>query len=85
MEIHSASYKHGISREAIEHAFRHPLVIVDLDPEDDPRRVLTIGPDQSGSLVEVVSLTLEYGSLVIHAMRLRPSYQRFLQHWGDQA
>ena len=82
--MHPAAFKHGIKRGAIEHALRHPLVILDLDPEDDPRRVLTIGPDQSGVILEVVSLTLERGSLVIHAMRLRPSYQRLLQRWGDQ-
>ena len=78
MPIHPAAFKHGIERGAIEHALRHPLVMIGLDPEDDPQRVLTIGPDQSGVLLEVVSLTLEDGSLVIHAMRLRPSYRRLL-------
>jgi len=78
VSIHPAAFKHGIGRGAIEHALRHPLVVIDLDPEDDLHRVLTIGPDQSGILLEVVSVTLEDDSLVIHTMRLRPSYRRLL-------
>lgn len=82
MRVHEAALKHGIARDAIEHAVRHPLAVVDLDPEADPPRVLSIGPDHAGALLEVVSLVLDDGTLVIHAMRLRPSYSRLLTTRG---
>ena len=58
-------------RHAIEHA---PCRSVDLEPNADPPRVLAIGPDPSGDLLEVIWLVLADGRpLVIHAMALRPS------------
>lgn len=51
------------------------MAVVDLDPEADPPRVLAIGPDASGNMLEVVWLELSDGEqLVIHAMALRPVY-----------
>ena len=84
MRVHHTAFRHGISLEAIEHALRHSLIVVVLNLEDDPPRVLAIGPDHSGILVEVVSLALDDGNFVIHAMRLRPSYRRLLPDMGTQ-
>ena len=78
MHIHPAAYKHGIAREAIEHATRHPITVIEIDPEQDPRRVLTIGPDLAGLLLEIVSLSLDEGDVVIHAMKLRRTYRSYL-------
>ncbi len=78
VQVHPAAYKHGIARETIEHALRHPITIIEVDPEQDPRRVLTIGADFAGLLLEIVSLSLDEGDVVIHAMKLRPTYRSHL-------
>ena len=74
VEVHRSARKHGVGDDSIRHAIEHALVVVDLEPNADPPRVLAIGPDPSGDLLEVIWLVLADGRpLVIHAMALRPS------------
>ena len=64
--------RHRISANDDNHAVAHALVIVDLDPGSDPPKVLCIGPDRAGNLLEVIWLELaDERPLVIHAMALR--------------
>jgi hypothetical protein len=50
-------------------------VVVDLEPDADPPRVLAIGPDHAGWLLEIIWLELlEADPVVIHAMLLRRSF-----------
>jgi hypothetical protein len=59
-------------------------VVVDIDPSDDSPRVLLIGPDQAGNLLEVVVLKSADGRLVaIHAMPLRRAYHGLLGEGTD--
>ena len=75
VEIHRTARKDGIDDAAI----RHALTIVDLEPDSDPPKVLAIGPDRAGNLLEVIWLELaEDAELVIHAMRLRNSFYDLL-------
>jgi len=68
----------------IQHAAAHPLVVVDVDPDADPPKLLVIGPDRAGNLLEVVMLTLaDDRVLVIHAMPLRRVYYDLLPEGGD--
>lgn len=79
MEIHRSARKHGYSDQAIFHAVDHAITVVDLQPEADPPRVLAIGPDFSGNLLEVIWVELSAGrQLVIHAMALRPAFSELL-------
>jgi hypothetical protein len=56
-------------------------VVVDLDPDADPPKVLAIGPDLAGNLLEVIWLELDDArDLVIHAMTLRPTFFELLPH-----
>jgi len=49
-------------------------VVADLDPDSDPPKVLLIGPDAAGNLLELIALVLAGDELlIIHAMPLRPS------------
>ena len=49
-----------------------------IDDQDDDRR-LYLGPARSGELLEVMTIVREDGSeLAIHAMKMRPKYQRLL-------
>lgn len=79
MEIHRTAHKHGIDEDAIRHAVDHALAIVDLEPDSDPPKVLAIGPDRAGNLLEVIWLELaDDANLVIHAMRLRAAFYDLL-------
>lgn len=64
---------------AIEHVLAHAIVVVELEPDEDPPRLLAIGPDDSGNLLEVIWLELAGARrLVIHAMKLRPAFYALL-------
>lgn len=80
MEIYASARKHGIADRDIEHAVEHAVVI----GEQDDGKVLYLGPDRSGNLLEVVSVAREDGSeVVIHAMRMRSIYEPFLRGKGE--
>lgn len=79
MEIHRSARKHGVEETAIFHALEHAIIVVDLEPGSDPPKVLAIGPDQAGNLLEVIWLELaDKVGLVIHAMPLRPAFYTLL-------
>ncbi|HXH58295.1 hypothetical protein [Iamia sp.] len=84
MEIHRSARKHGITDAAIEHAVGHAIVVVDLEPDADPPRVLAIGPDGAGNLLEIIWLELPGRSpIVIHAMALRRIFHDLLPNGED--
>lgn len=84
MEIHRSARKHGATDEAIFHALDHAIVVVELEPDTDPPRVLAIGPDEAGNLLEIIWLELtDETQLVIHAMRLRPAFHDLLPGGED--
>lgn len=78
MELHRSAFKHGETDDSIQHALDNALIVADLEPDSDPPRVLVIGPDRAGNLLEVIWLELADMVLVIHAMRLRPSFYDLL-------
>jgi hypothetical protein len=83
VEIHRVARRHGISDADIRHATDHPLVVVDLEPDGDPPKQLTIGPDQAGNLLEVIVLVLvDDRLLAIHAMPLRSTFYDLLTNEG---
>jgi len=75
VQIHPSARKHGIADADIEHATRNAMAIDNLD--DELR--LYPGPARDADLLEIVTLARDDGSeLVIHAMAMRPKYQRLL-------
>jgi len=84
VEFHGSAFKHGCTIEEIIHAVDNAIAVVDLDPGSDPPRVLAIGPDQSARWLEVIWLRLLDRDLVIHAMKLRSVFERFLEVDGDE-
>jgi hypothetical protein len=75
VDVHSSARKHGIADEDIEHAVENAMAI---DDQDDDTR-LYLGPSRSAELLEVVTIVRDDGSeLAIHAMPMRPKYQRLL-------
>ena len=79
VEIHPTAYNHQVAESDILHALHHALAVVDLEPDADPPKVLAIGPDSAGNLLEIIWIELaEAVELVIHAMPLRPAFYRLL-------
>jgi hypothetical protein len=84
VEVHRSARKHGFGDDASSHAINHAMVVVDLEPDSDPPRVLAIGPDQAGNLLEIIWLELaERSPIVIHAMLLRRSFYDLLPSRED--
>jgi hypothetical protein len=84
VEIHQSARRHGVSDAAILHALDHAVTVIDLEPDSDPPKVLAIGPDHAGNLLEVIWLELANEvSLVIHAMPLRPTFYDLLPQTGE--
>lgn len=79
VEIYSSANRHGIAEADVRHAVAHALAAGD----QDDSKVLYLGPDRAGNLLEIVSVVREDGSeIVIHAMRMRAKYQPFLRPEG---
>lgn len=86
MEVHRSARKHGVSDDAIAHAVDHALVVVDLEPDADPPRVLAIGPDDDGNLLEIIWLEFpDRTPIVIHAMPLRRALYHLLPIGEDDS
>lgn len=84
VEIHQSARRHGIDDATIQHVVDHAIVVVDLDEHDDPPKLLVIGPDGAGNLLEVIVLVLADDRLLaIHAMPLRPTFHELLPGGDD--
>jgi len=79
VEFHQSAFKHGVEVDDVVHAVENATEIIDLDSESDPPKVLVIGPDRSGRWLEIIWLRLADHDLVIHAMKLRKVFERFLE------
>ncbi len=80
VEIYTSARKHGIDELDILHALGHSVA----SGEQDDGKVLYLGPDRSGNLLEVVSVLRNDGTeIVIHAMRMRRIYESFRHDKGD--
>lgn len=82
VEIEWSARRHGVEDDDIWHAIENAVGYVELDSGDDqqPQRFLVLGPDGAGNLLEIVVMTTDAGDdLVIHAMPMRKSYERFLR------
>jgi hypothetical protein len=83
VRFHRSAFKHGYGEEVILHAVEHAIVVADLEPDADPPKVLAIGPDPAGNLLEVIWLDLVDTELVIHTMDLRPKFYDLLSTGED--
>jgi hypothetical protein len=83
VHIHPSARKHGVPDADIEHAIRFAVIVA--DTEEDPDKVLYLGPDRAGNLLEVVALArIDEPDLVIHAMAMRPRYHGLLQETRER-
>lgn len=79
MEVHRSAGKHGVAASDVIHAVEHEMVSFDLEPDADPPKILVIGPDFAGNVLEVILLVLNDDRLIaIHAMKLRRQFYELL-------
>jgi hypothetical protein len=84
VEIYRTAHRHGIGDAAIMHALSNAITVVGLEPDADPPKVLAIGPDRAGNLLEIIWLELaDEAQLVIHAMPLRSTFYDLLPFPGE--
>lgn len=62
----------------IIHAWDNALRLVEFE-YDGEDRVLVIGPDMAGRLLELVAVPVAGPSRIIHADRLRPKFHDYLR------
>lgn len=73
MEIRESARKHGIADDDMLHAVRTPYRIIQQE-HDGEERILVLGADQSGRLLEVVVVRGTSGLRIIHADVMRPKF-----------
>jgi hypothetical protein len=90
---HSA-FRHGITEAQVRHIVDRygPADIIELESNPDTMGLLYVGDDPRGVPLEVIGVDIEleggiHELLIIHAMSLRPRYQREYQRimqerWG---
>ena len=79
MEIHPSARKHGVADDDIRHAVAHRLYEGELNDDGPPWRVLYLGPDHAGNLLEIVVIERDDASEVaIHAMKMQKKYEQLL-------
>ncbi|MFY0409785.1 hypothetical protein [Solicola sp. PLA-1-18] len=78
MEIKLSARKHGVTDADILHAWRNALRLVEVE-YDGEDRLLVIGPDLTGALLELVALPADEPNRIIHADRMRPKFLGLLR------
>lgn len=83
-----AATKHRVSRARSEHAISHALAVIDQPaPVDSPHpddRIIFLGPDEDGTMLEVMAVETSEGLLVIHSMPIRTKYLQYLEGAIDE-
>jgi uncharacterized DUF497 family protein len=78
MEITPSARRHGIGDHDIVHAFENAIRIVEYE-YDGEERLLVIGADSAGRLIELVLVPVDEPNRIIHAATLRPTFHDFLR------
>jgi len=83
LRVYESALKHGYTIENISHAVDMALYEGILDEDSDPPKVLIIGPDDAGNLLELIGGELAGEDLLIwHADRCRQTYLELLPNQG---
>jgi hypothetical protein len=76
--IRSSAHRHGISDGDILHAWRNAVRLIEYEYHGE-ERLLVIGPDASGAMLELVAVPADEPTRIIHADRLRPKFYDYLR------
>ena len=78
MEVAPSARKHGVEDADVQHAWRNALRLVEYEYLGEDR-LLVIGPDRHGRLLELVAVPAQAPARIVHAHRLRPKFYDYLR------
>lgn len=79
VSIYDSALRHEILRDDILHAHDYALGFSAFDSARGQARLLIVGPDRAGNLLELIGIPKDEMELVvIHAMRMRPHFAPLL-------
>ena len=78
VEVTESSLKHGIDEADIGHAWTNAIRLVEYEYGGEDR-LLVIGPDRHGRMLELVAVPVGEPTRIIHADRLRPKFFDYLR------
>ena len=78
MEVTTSARKHGIDNADVQHAWTNAIRLVEYDYNGE-ERLLAIGPDRHGRMLELVAVPADEPTRIIHADRLRPTFYDYLR------
>ena len=78
MQILGSAQKHGVKDADIQHAWLNAIRLVEYDYEGE-ERLLVIGADRNGRLMELVAVPAGTPTRIIHADLLRPKFHDYLR------
>ena len=78
MEVTTSARKHGVLDADIQHAWTNAIRLVEYD-YNGQERLLAIGPDRHGRMLELVAVPVDEPTRIIHADRLRPTFYDYLR------
>ena len=78
MEIRQSARRHGIADADIHHAWVNAIRLIEYNYAGEDR-LLVIGPDRQGLMLELVALPTGQPARIIHADRLRPKFNDYLR------
>ena len=77
MIIIESAFKHGISEKEIRYVFNNAISSITL--EEFPPKIMLFGFDTKGNALEIGVIINDNGDeIIIHAMKLRKSYQKYM-------
>lgn len=78
MEIRGSALKHGVGSADVLHAWTNAMRLIEYEYEGEDR-LLVIGPDRDGRLLEMVAVPVDGPTRIIHADLLRPKFYDYLK------
>jgi len=79
INIHESALKHDIPRQEIIHAHANSIGIFEFYESSGFPRLLIIGPDNAGNLLElIVSIDTNSSLRIFHAMKLREKFVKLV-------
>jgi uncharacterized DUF497 family protein len=78
VEVTPSARKHEVEDADIQHAWRNAMRLVEYEYLGEDR-LLVIGPDRHGRLLELVAVPAQAPVRIIHADRLRPKFYDYLR------
>lgn len=78
MRVTDSALKHKVTEESIHHAWANAIRLVEFE-YDGEERLLVIGPDSGGALLELVAVPADEPARIIHADRLRANLYEYLR------